>query len=517
MPAPAVYVLAVLGTVGAAFVFKEFVYEPHIAPAIDRWRAEYQATRRRREQESLHEAQSVVQMSERGSRRSKDNTSDDDSSDDENHMWNAGSSSSKLSKDGLLTRRETHDIELDNMAAMEVNEWRNAAPEQVLRQRKNIPEHAMDESIQTIPYSPIHPHVLFDPSSPLSSTPGSQSLFQSPSAAAPPGLSDAGDGQEHISPPTSPIRRSPSPVTASEHVPHQSIITEPQPSPYFVPSLSQSYPQDLDYEHGLELLSPPSSRADSPFSMAELSPHEGLQTLSGTSAFSSVVSSPSPLAMGLGNQSFDAISPPQMHLEPTFSPLRSPTSVTNSARSTTYLSFDSEPSSPRRAATASSSSPSPALGSAAQPTPVRASFIRDHMYADPAAMVPSFPPQSAQDSSALGLLNVPVQQRRFATPAPSEGDLSDLDFMSDYQPSESDAGASVGNSRRSSHAGMSDAGNESDSSWSMAGGSAFGSPMMVPAPRPTRVSSSQSQGLSRGGTVRQSQLPGSTNESSSSR
>ena len=120
------------------------MYEPHIAPAIDRWRAEFQAARRRREQEGLQEAHAVVQMSERRPRRSKDKFSDDDSSDDENHMWNAGSSS-KLSKDGLLIRRETHDVELDEMVATEINEWRSAAPEQGLRQRKNVQEHAMDE------------------------------------------------------------------------------------------------------------------------------------------------------------------------------------------------------------------------------------------------------------------------------------------------------------------------------------------------------------------------------------
>lgn len=48
------------------------------------------------------------------------------------------------------------------------------------------------------------------------------------------------------------------------------------PHVHVIPSLSQSYPLDdlLDYEHGLELLSPPSplSRADSPFEFAGLSP-----------------------------------------------------------------------------------------------------------------------------------------------------------------------------------------------------------------------------------------------------
>lgn len=83
------------------------------------------------------------------------------------------------------------------------------------------------------------------------------------------------------------------------------------PYPHLVPSLSQSYPQDLDYEHDLELLSPPSSRAESPFSMAALSPNHQVPGRASPLGpeISSVVSSPSMLRMGLGNDSFDAISP----------------------------------------------------------------------------------------------------------------------------------------------------------------------------------------------------------------
>ena len=58
--------------------------------------------------------------------------------------------------------------------------------------------------------------------------------------------------------------------TALQHSPHQT------PHVHAIPSLSQSYPLDdlLDYEHGLELLSPPSplSRTDVPFELAGLSP-----------------------------------------------------------------------------------------------------------------------------------------------------------------------------------------------------------------------------------------------------
>ncbi|KAJ3797029.1 hypothetical protein GGU11DRAFT_757067 [Lentinula aff. detonsa] len=52
MPAPAVYVIAVLGTVAVGFAFKEFVYDPHIAPKVAQWRHDYtsrkEARRRRR-------------------------------------------------------------------------------------------------------------------------------------------------------------------------------------------------------------------------------------------------------------------------------------------------------------------------------------------------------------------------------------------------------------------------------------------------------------------------------------
>ena len=98
------------------------------------------------------------------------------------------------------------------------------------------------------------------------------------------------------------------------------------PSPYqtpphvhAIPSLSQSYPLDdvLDYEHGLELLSPPSplSRTDSPFEFTGLSPRLG------------VVESSTLLLAGSGDnreQFFEA-----------------PVDNTNSTRSSTYLSFSS--------------------------------------------------------------------------------------------------------------------------------------------------------------------------------
>ena len=100
------------------------------------------------------------------------------------------------------------------------------------------------------------------------------------------------------------------------------------PSPFLlrlppVPSLSQSYPQELEIEHGLELLSPPSSRSDSPFSMANISPRPpALPHQDADRAFnyptsplsfgdppSEAFSPAIPFEMGLGNQFFNTLSP----------------------------------------------------------------------------------------------------------------------------------------------------------------------------------------------------------------
>ena len=102
--------------------------------------------------------------------------------------------------------------------------------------------------------------------------------------------------------------------TRSHHSPYQT-----PPHVHAIPSLSQSYPLDdvLDYEHGVELLSPPSplSRTDSPFELTGLSPIPGMVerlTLLSTGNEDS-------------GEQFSA----------------APVDNTNSTRSTTYLSFSS--------------------------------------------------------------------------------------------------------------------------------------------------------------------------------
>ncbi|KAF8967494.1 hypothetical protein BDZ97DRAFT_1755920 [Flammula alnicola] len=573
MPAPAIYVLAIVGTVGAVIAFKEFVYEPHIAPAIDRWKAEYQAARHRRRMAAIHQAQAEVQMTQtqkkepkpRASDKFSDEDNSDDDDDDSGHGKGSSTASSKFMKGGLLLRRpewdvqNQRDVELDNFVAREVSEWRSEVTGQVLRQRKNVSEHAMDESIHAIPYVPLSPsrtHVVFDPSSP--STPSAGSRVPSPPPpppvlAPPTGVSTTGPSptiepqvrsssaapvarEEPVDPiqsvvsvsvpvssPVSSILASPaSPMihppaeamispTSPEVTPFQHAITQStlldstsdlsptfnipsssnvsaefdplqQSYPQVVPSLSQSYPQELDYEHGLELLSPPSSRSASPFSMAGMSPNQdqGQRALSpfssigsrSTSTFSSAVSSPSPLRMNLSNQSFDAVSPiVQPHpispfLDPPAQQAES-TSITNSARSsTTYLSFDNFSDD---GADEDHDQPYGNLGASIG---VEGAGAGDPSYFRPSSAA------GAGSSSYFTVHDAGAGAARAHTPMQSDGELSDLDFMSDYTPSESDLG------------------NESDSSWSMAGGShaggsAAGSPRM-----------GAGVNLTRGGTVR---------------
>ncbi|KAF4619764.1 hypothetical protein D9613_004738 [Agrocybe pediades] len=730
MPAPAVYVLAILGTVGAALVFKEFVYEPHIAPAIDRWKVEYQAARRRRQAQAaaMHRSETDLLMSERdgssSSRREAHNDDNDDYiSDDDKPL----ATSSKLLKDGLLLRRQASyqdSVELDDLVAREVSEWRNEATGQVLRQRKNVSEHsAMDESNHSIPFSPLSPsktHVVID-SSPSTSASGSRvpSLPQSPlhpksqlsNVILPVGLpqTERSASQDPVpdvkslpsppvtpqvppapaTPPMSQTLWSPPPQSAtSNHMITQSTLVgnlnssttisissssstgtnnlaPPQPPPFHrtptfasspirspepelflydpaastlnvdttasaddldrghvhplvnIPSLSQSYPQELDYEHGLELLSPPSSRSISPFSMGGMSPNpfaNNNQSLRASSAspfdnipsrsvssmsnLSSVMSSPavipvnvrSPLMMELGNESYDTLSPvalqarqiDQPHragLAPaSSSPFLDPSpaqrqqetlSATNSARSTAYLSFDEDEDDERGSTSG---------GSDAQPYANLGGSIGDEGTYGPASVYQSIHQSqshssirastttvnapgsaaahmqrtsssiSSSSSSAfssgalspeghsLGLSFFPVQPHlpplpsqsqasaRTQQPAYTDADLSDLDFMSDYTHSEvasSDVGdfSDVGEDQRGPSRSPSQLGggggggvsvpsgsdgNDSDSSWSMAG-----SPRMGRRTSDNAASTSSASGskefrgdLERGGTIK---------------
>lgn len=94
----------------------------------------------------------MTQTRTRGSRKA---SNDESSDDDESPSLGSGKPmDGKFMTGGLLLRRpefnspqKGEDVELDNLVAREVSEWRNENSLQILRQRKNISEHAMDEVI----------------------------------------------------------------------------------------------------------------------------------------------------------------------------------------------------------------------------------------------------------------------------------------------------------------------------------------------------------------------------------
>ncbi|KAJ3570039.1 hypothetical protein NP233_g4667 [Leucocoprinus birnbaumii] len=255
MPAPAVYILAVVGTIGAAYAFHQFVYEPHLAPKIEIWAEEFIARRRARRMQQQQQGPIPVPASiplrRRRRRRSGSRHSDstlsgsEGSGSDSDHPGpsSRGGGGPKPPSGPLSSSRGT---DLDQSVAHEVNEWRSEVGRSQrssgLRHRTNA-THVMDESINPIPHPTMSPtHVVFD-------TP-----LQRPSP-----LSQARK-------PLPPAHRTPtSPLSPSVTTPVPDTTYSPPSFSSPIPSLSQSYPQELDRERGVELLSPPSSGISSPF------------------------------------------------------------------------------------------------------------------------------------------------------------------------------------------------------------------------------------------------------------
>ncbi|KAF8886939.1 hypothetical protein BD779DRAFT_541726 [Infundibulicybe gibba] len=113
MPATAVYIAAVVGAVAAGYVFKEFVYEPHIAPKIERWAEEFLATRaarRRQRTEPIAVPLRDPSSQNESSHRRRTSTTDTDSH----------------NEDSLNPFGSHNDsIELERLISSEVRDWRS--------------------------------------------------------------------------------------------------------------------------------------------------------------------------------------------------------------------------------------------------------------------------------------------------------------------------------------------------------------------------------------------------------
>ncbi|KAK7026345.1 hypothetical protein R3P38DRAFT_1040574 [Favolaschia claudopus] len=303
MPAPAVavYVLAAVGTVAAGLAFKEFVYEPHIAPKIEKWAEDFLARRRARKTKRSAAAVSVAVPSGGGG---------------------AGEGGEGGYADDKRSGAEASVYEMEDLVGEEVRQWRSQVHESIalgqeggvgagLRQRRRNTARsaggvsALDESNIIIPYDTLTPtHVLFDPTedaltasspspSPTSSTstlssraptPAQRVAPQQPHFASPPISAQA---QAPLTPDLSlralfppaqsslSLSRSPSshaqdapPLPCSNPFLSSTSTSTPAPavsypSPHAVPSLSLAHPAAADaaLDMELELVSAPASEA----------------------------------------------------------------------------------------------------------------------------------------------------------------------------------------------------------------------------------------------------------------
>uniref|UniRef100_A0A0W0G575 Uncharacterized protein n=1 Tax=Moniliophthora roreri TaxID=221103 RepID=A0A0W0G575_MONRR len=360
MPAPAVYVVAVVGTVAAGFAFKHFVYDPHIAPKVQQWKDEVRARReaRRRRRAGLVPVPIAVELNSTSQRRNDDKRSDDSDSDDQ--------------EDDKIDKQS---YELENMVSKEVLEWRNSVDQAgTLRQRRPVnPDSplasgsssstSLGPGLPAKTISPAPAHILFDSSSESSTSPVTSTAptrGTSPMPMAPqqptPQLSSL-----HLSTPTSHSTLQSPPAPSSMSVPTAQLVevdvSPPTPaanssfsfpssspqSPNQVPSLSLLHPVDLDHEHDVELLSAPSSRPDTPFS--NFSQPSSAGEYSAISADASPRSPPHVPALGIQQVLSPRIAQSQslQSQTPSFyqTPIDGSTAFSRSHSDLEFLSFDS--------------------------------------------------------------------------------------------------------------------------------------------------------------------------------
>ncbi|KAF8139030.1 hypothetical protein EV363DRAFT_556075 [Boletus edulis] len=183
-PPAVVYVVAAVMGVAAVFAFKEFVYEPHIAPTIEAWAEDF-LERRRAARERRASAVPV-----RTSRR-RNSSSSSVSSLQGNHPQRDEGEGERAR--GL---NDLDAFELEALASREVDEWRNEVlrsqelAKDGLRKRRTSrlkndfdgfesTSTTLDESFASLTHTPLaSTHVISNVSSPI--TPSTVSLPQTP-------------------------------------------------------------------------------------------------------------------------------------------------------------------------------------------------------------------------------------------------------------------------------------------------------------------------------------------------
>ncbi|KAG6836965.1 hypothetical protein H0H93_000357 [Arthromyces matolae] len=241
MPAPAaaVTVAAIVGFVAVGFAFTKFVYEPHIAPKLEQWAEEFLAHREARRNQRAGMVPVLAAPHQR-ERQSIDKRSDSDG----------------------IRGEERESIELENLIAKEVHEWRNEVNRSsTIRRRMNKSGTRYSPEASDTHNHGIHYTFCLWRGVRISM--GDRRIDASPARHAS-YLREAGTVPIPHSPPTvKGLGLLPTPAASS------TMSAAPQNaslSPPMVPSLSQLHPLELDQEHGVELLSAPSSRPDTPFS-----------------------------------------------------------------------------------------------------------------------------------------------------------------------------------------------------------------------------------------------------------
>lgn len=158
MPAPvAVYVVAAIAGAAAVFAFNEFVFEPHIAPAIERWAEDFIARRRARREGA------VPVPSTRGS-------------------GDGDLGPRRADPKNRTPAREEDPIELEGLNLGLVDEWRNnvhhTAQGAGVRRRVRVISDtegsistSIDDSFPSLTHTPLAPtHVISNVSSPFTET-----------------------------------------------------------------------------------------------------------------------------------------------------------------------------------------------------------------------------------------------------------------------------------------------------------------------------------------------------------